>query len=73
MMAALEARGERAGARRVARTLERLEAAVRDEVPDDVRVAREGAAVVLSGRGLRARMLEDARLRGLGLLVRDVS
>lgn len=64
---------ERVGAGRVARVVQALEAAVRDEVPDDVRVTREGDAVVLTGRGLRARATDDARLRGLGLLAKGVS
>lgn len=62
---------ERAGARRVAKVAERLAEAATDEVPRDVRVTREGAAVVLSGRRLRVRSMDDARLRGIGLLAKD--
>jgi len=63
--------GERVGAKAVAAAAERLTEAAQDQVPRDVRVAREGTDVVLSGRRLRARSLDDPRLRGLGLLAKD--
>lgn len=69
-MSAIEARGARAGARRLARVLTGIEAAVRDEVPVDVVIVREPGAIVLVGRSLRARAARDARLRGLGLLAK---
>lgn len=67
-----ERSAERIGARRVARVVERLAEAARDEVPPDVRVASESGAVVLSGRRLRARSMDDARLRGIGLLAKEL-
>lgn len=69
-MIGLQARAEKLGAARVAAVLARGEAALRDEVPADVRVAREAGALVLSGRGLQARAIGDARLRGLGLVLK---
>ncbi len=62
----------RIGARRVKRVVELLAEAAADEVSRDVRVTREGTAVVLSGRRLRARSMDDARLRGIGLLAKDL-
>ncbi len=63
---------ERISARRVARLVERLAEAAADDVPPDVRVTREGPAVVLSGRRLRVRSIDDAGLRGIGLLAKDL-
>lgn len=60
----------RAGARRVDRVVARLAETASQEVPDDVRVSREGDDVVLTGRGLRARAMDNARLRGIGMLAK---
>lgn len=70
-MTGLEARAERVGIKAVAAVVERIVRAAQDDVPRDVRVTREGAAVVLSGRNLRARSMDDARLRGFGLAAGD--
>lgn len=67
-MTGLQARGERMGARAAAAAAARIARVAPDEVPGDVRVAQDGATVVLSGRNLRARSIDDARLRGFGLL-----
>lgn len=67
-MTGLEARGERQGARAVAAAAERIARIAQEEVPGDVRVARDGATVVLSGRSLHVRSIDDPRLRGFGLL-----
>lgn len=67
----LKARAARIGAKAVAAAAERVVVAARDDVPGDVRVTREGATVVLSGRNLRARSMDDARLRGFGLAAGD--
>lgn len=70
-MTGWEARGARLGARlgtrAVAAAAERIARAAQHDVPDDVRVVQEGATVVLSGRDLKARSIDDARLRGFGL------
>lgn len=66
-MTGLEARAERIGAKAVAATAEHVETAAQDDAPGDVRVTREGAGVVMSGRNLRARSIDDVRLRGFGM------
>lgn len=71
-MRGIEARGAPLGARRVERIVQQLAEAAQGEVPGDVRVSREAGAVVLSGRGLRGRALEDVRLRGLGMLAKEL-
>ncbi len=55
---------ERAAAARVARIVDAIAEAA-GEVPG-VEVSREDGRVVIAGRGLGLRMMEDARLRGLG-------
>ena len=70
-MTGLDARGTRVGARAVAAAAERIARAAQDEVPRDVRVTREGTDVVLSGRNLRARSINDSRLRGFGSMAGD--
>lgn len=70
-MTGLEDRGERVGAKAVAEAVERIARVAQEEVPGDVRVTRESATVVLSGRNLRVRSIDDARLRGFGLLAGD--
>lgn len=69
-MRGVEARGARAGARRVAAMCVRLAEAAGDEVPRDVAVTVEEDCVVLTGRRLGARSLSDARMRGIGMLGR---
>ena len=64
-------RGENIGGEAVAAAVERLVEAARENVPGDVRVVREGTDVVLIGRSLRARSLDDPRLRGFGMLAGD--
>lgn len=58
---------ERTGARAVAAAVERIARAAQDDAPGDVVVVQEGSTVVLSGRKLRARSIDDARLRGFGM------
>lgn len=67
-----ERSADRIGARRVARVVDRLAEAAAAEVLGDVRVTREAGTVVLSGRRLRVRSIDDARLRGVGLLAKDL-
>jgi len=69
-MRGLVARAERMAVERARMTADALVEAAAGELPADVSVAREGEAVVLSGRGLGVRSLRDARLRGLGWLLR---
>ena len=57
---------ERIAARAVAVAVARVLARARDDLPRGVRVDREGDAVVLTGRALRARSRVDPRLRGVG-------
>lgn len=71
-MKGAEARAAAVGARRAARVLAALEAAVRNEAPGDVEVTREADAIVLTGERLGARATRDPRLRGMGLLVRSL-
>lgn len=71
-MRGLQDRGERIGATRVIRMAERVAELARSEVPGDLEVAREGQDVVLRGRRLRTRALDDARLRGLGPMLRSM-
>lgn len=66
-MNALQARGERVGAKAAAGAAEKLAEAAREHVPGDVSVVHEGTDVVLIGRGLRARSMDDPRLRAIGL------
>jgi hypothetical protein len=54
-----------------ARTIEQIAACVAEDVPAGVRVRAEEEGVVLSGHGLWRRWLSDARLRGIGLLMRE--
>lgn len=69
MLSALAARariiGEAARGRAIGRGVARL----REEFPG-VAVTGEAEAIVLSGRGLRARLADDARLRWIGSLWR---
>lgn len=67
-MTGLDSFGARAGAKAVAAAAERIARVARDEVPDDVRVEQDGGNIVLHGRDLRARSIDDTRLRGFGLL-----
>lgn len=71
-MSAMGESGARIGARRVERVVGRLAEAMRDEVPGDVAVTREGGAVVLAGRRLRARSMDDPRLRGFAMLAKEL-
>lgn len=62
----MDGRGVRLGERAVAAAVEKIVRIAGNDVPDDVRVEQVGATMVLSGRNLRARSMDDARLRGFG-------
>jgi len=61
-MSAIEDIARRAVASEAASLFERARA----DVPRDVRVERTGDGIIVSGRNLFARSLNDARLRGIG-------
>lgn len=64
MFERLRARAERAGQAAVLAVIARL---AREAVlPPDVKVETGEDGLTLSGRGLRRRMLDDPRLRGVG-------
>lgn len=69
MLSALAARGRAIAAVAQARAIRDGVARLRDEF-SGVEVTGEDAAIVLRGRGLRARLIEDARLRWIGSLWR---
>ncbi|MFS0737177.1 hypothetical protein ABC347_09020 [Sphingomonas sp. 1P06PA] len=58
---------ERAAGKAVARAIAGLAAAARDELPGDIAVSTEPGRLVLTGKRLARRMLDDARLRAIGL------
>lgn len=58
---------ERVAARAVARAIAGMAAAARDELPADIAVSAEPGRLVLTGKRLARRMLDDARLRAIGL------
>lgn len=70
MMERLLERARAIGARRVAVLAALIEHAARDELPAEVEVEPVAGGIVLAGRRLGRRMLDDARLRGIGLLVK---
>ena len=70
MMEGLLARATAIAARRADMLAALLEQAARDELPGDIGVERVDEGIVLRGRGLARRMLDDARLRGFGLLLK---
>ena len=70
MMERLLARGREIAARRVEMMAVLVEQAARDELPADIGVERSDAGVAIFGRRIAARLLGDARLRGLAALVR---
>lgn len=61
---------KRAEARRARKIATLAERAAQD-VPPGVRVAAAEEGVILSGQSLRRRWLNDARLRALGLLLKE--
>lgn len=61
-------RAETQRAQRIASLAERAA----EDVPAGVNVEAGPDGVVLSGRGLRRRWLDDARLRGVGMLLKGV-
>jgi len=70
MFERLMARGlKRAEAQR-ARRVAGLAKAVVSDLPPDVAVETGSDGITLVGRGLRRRMLSDARLRAIGLLAK---
>lgn len=62
---------ERMAAERVARVMDGLEAAVRDLAPAGVTVQQDEDGLVISGKGLRRRLVADAGLRSIGLIVKE--
>jgi hypothetical protein len=64
MFERLKARAARAGQAAVLAVIARL--ARNAVLPRDVRVDTSDDGLTLSGRGLRRRMLDDPRLRGIG-------
>lgn len=69
MFERLEARGRAIAAAAEARVAVRVEDAVSDTFPE-LTATQEGNCIALAGRGLRARLLRDARLRWIGGLLR---
>lgn len=65
----LRARGEALGEQRAGEARERIAGRVPDELPG-VRAHVEGGDVILSGRGLRARVMREPVLRWIGSLMR---
>lgn len=70
MMARLLARGREIGARRANELGALLEQAAVDELPPDLSAERIEGGVAIAGRGLARRLLTDARLRGIGLMMK---
>lgn len=70
MLAGLIARGATLGRERARAAAGRLAKDMADAAPGDVRIAAGEDGVTLSGRGLRRRMITDARLRWLTEQVR---
>lgn len=69
-METMMARVRRLAEARAGRLADALAEAAARELPGDVRVTREGAGIVMAGRGLMRRMLVDPRLRSLAALAR---
>lgn len=72
MMERLLARGKAIAVRRTEIMMELIEQAARDELPADVGVERAADGVAIVGRRIAARLIGDARLRGLAMLVRGL-
>lgn len=70
MMEGLLARGAVIAARRAEMLVATLAQAARDELPADISVEPMERGIALIGRRLARRMVDDARLRGLGLLAK---
>ena len=70
MMERLLARGREFGSRRVEEIGALIEQTAIEELPPDLRIERVGGGVTILGRGLARRLLHDARLRGIGLLMK---
>lgn len=70
MMERLLARGREIGARRMEELTALVEQAAIEELPPDIRVERTNGGVAILGRRLMRRLLSDARLRGLGLMMK---
>lgn len=70
MMERLLARGREIGLRRARELVALVEQAAIEELPPDLGVERVDDGVAVAGRRLMRRLIDDARLRGLGLLVK---
>ena len=64
-------RGEQAAAEAADRALGRAAEAARAMLPEDVSIETAGGELRLSGRRLSVRWIADARLRSLGLWLRE--
>lgn len=64
MLAGLKAKADRLGEAAVARVIARLIADAR--LPRDVRIDTQQHGIILTGKALRRRRLDDPRLRNFG-------
>lgn len=70
MMERLRKRGERLAESRLARVRSEVSTVLADEVPDDIRIDETAGGVVMTGRRLHERLIDNGSLRDIAFLMR---